>query len=202
MNKKITITILVLALIGVSIGLAVVEPWRRSGEIPGLAARPTGGDFILQGSHGEFRLIDYRDKVVVVYFGYTFCPDICPTNLALITQALNEMEADELNRVQPLFISVDPQRDTLDRLKAYVGYFHPRFLGITGTAEQVKSVAHAYGAAYAKVEKVSAGGYLVDHSSETYVIAPDGSLFTKLHHAAPPTDILKQIRLALSSQSR
>ncbi len=201
MAKKITIIGLLLFAVGASLGIIVSEFRPHDENVPRLSEQPIGGDFTLRDFRGDFRLSDYRGKVLVIYFGYTFCPDICPTNLALITQALNEMQPGELQRVQPVFISVDPDRDTTEKLKEYVAYFHPRFLGITGTEERVKSVADAYGVAYAKVKDASAGGYLVDHSSETYIIAPNGSLTARLHHATPPTEILLQIRRALGTDT-
>jgi protein SCO1/2 len=159
-----------------------------------LSEPPRGGDFTLDGPQGPFRLQDQRGKVVLVYFGYTFCPDICPTNLALITQALNAMTEEELHQVQGVFISVDPARDTLDRLATYTGYFHDAIVGITGTLDDIAPIAKQYGAAYRKIEGESQGGYLVDHSSNTYVIAPDGSLHTILPHGTPPQEILQVTR--------
>ncbi len=168
---------------------------------PGAAALqepPRGGDFALQASDGPFRLQEHRGKVVLVYFGYTFCPDICPSNLALMAQALNDLNGAELTRVQGVFISVDPARDTLDLLAAYTDHFHPAIVGVTGTPDEVAGIAARYGAAYHKVEGESQGGYLVDHSSNTYVIAPDGSLHAILPHATPPREILDLTRRLLA----
>ena len=159
---------------------------------------PRGGDFTLQTAQGPFRLQEQRGKVVLIYFGYTFCPDICPTNLALMAQALNAMSAEELERVQGVFISVDPARDTPDLLTAYADHFHPSIVGMTGTPDEIAAIAARYGAAYHKVEGESRGGYLVDHSSNTYVIAPDGSLHSALPHAAPPREILDLTRRLLA----
>ena len=89
-----------------------------------LAEVPKGGDFVLQGPGGRVSLSDFRGKVVLIYFGYTWCPDICPTNLSLFSRVLSELNPTELARIQPLFISVDPRRDTLPRLKEYTEYFH------------------------------------------------------------------------------
>jgi len=163
-----------------------------------LSEAPQGGDFTLDAASGPFDLKAQRGKVVLIYFGYTFCPDICPTNLMLMAQALNALDKDELARVQGVFISVDPERDTLDRLATYTKYFHPSIIGVTGKPEHIAKIAKQYGAVYRKVEDESRGGYLIDHSANTYVIAPDGSLHTILPHATPPEDILKVIRSLLS----
>ncbi|MBI4741688.1 MAG: SCO family protein, partial [Betaproteobacteria bacterium] len=113
-----------------------------------LAETPRGGDFTLQGAQGAVALQSYRGKVVLMYFGYTFCPDVCPTSLSLMAQAISGLEAGERERVQGIFISVDPGRDTPARLKEYAPFFHPSIVGISGSAEQLAAVARQYGASY------------------------------------------------------
>lgn len=164
-----------------------------------LSEAPQGGDFTLDAASGPFDLKAQRGKVVLIYFGYTFCPDICPTNLMLMAQALNALNKDELARVQGVFISVDPERDTLDKLAAYTKYFHPSIIGVTGKPDHIAQIAKQYGAVYRKVEDESRGGYLIDHSANTYIVAPDGSLHTILPHATPPEQIVKVIRSLLGS---
>ncbi len=186
------------------IALGLVLGWTVSRWLPGdntavsLSKAPRGGDFVLQAPQGPFRLQEQRGKVVLIYFGYTFCPDICPTNLALMAQALNALTETELARVQGVFISVDPQRDSLNLLAPYTNHFHSSIIGMTGEPDDVALVAAQYGAAYRQVEGESQGGYLVDHSSNTYVIAPDGSLHATLPHAAPPQEILEVTRRLLA----
>jgi len=157
-------------------------------------AGPTGGDFTLESVQGKVSLSDYRGKVVLLYFGYTWCPDVCPTSLSMLAQALTEMSDAELKQVQGIFVSVDPARDTPERLAEYTDYFHPKIIGVTGSKKRVAEVAEQYGVAYRKVESESATGYLVDHSSFTYVIGPDGELATRLSHGTPPQEILKAVR--------
>lgn len=169
------------------------------GSIP-LASAPTGGDFTLQSANGPVSLHDFHGKVVLVYFGYTFCPDICPTSLAFTSQALNALNKEELARTQGLFISVDPERDTLEKLKEYGAFFHPSILGLTGTPEIIAATAHLYGASYRKQDTGSAGGYVVDHSSSTYVIDPNGKLVATLPHGTAPADVVKAIRAAMKNQ--
>ena len=179
---------------GLLVGWVVAE--RVPGKMPSLALSepPRGGDFTLAAPSGAFRLEDQRGKVVLIYIGYSFCPDVCPTNLALMTQALNAMTDEELARVQGVFISVDPERDTLERLETYTGYFHDAIVGVTGEPAELAGIAGRYGAAYRRIEGESAGGYLIDHSSNTYVIAPDGSLHDILPHAVAPQQILDVTR--------
>lgn len=156
-----------------------------------------GGDFTLQSASGPVTLHDLKGKAVLLYFGYTSCPDICPTSLGFTSQALAALDKAELDKVQMLFITVDPERDTLDKLKAYTAYFHPNIMGLSGTPEAIAKAAKLYGVGYARQNTGSAGGYAVDHSAHIYVIAPDGSLFKTLDHGTPPAQVVETIRAAL-----
>ncbi|HYN79400.1 MAG TPA: SCO family protein [Lamprocystis sp. (in: g-proteobacteria)] len=164
-----------------------------------LAATPTGGDFRLDSAAGTLDLADLRGKVVLIYFGYTSCPDICPTNLAMIAGALRQLTPDELSQVQVLFISVDPERDDPERLAGYAPYFHPNIRGVTGTPEQIATAARLYGAAYRRsAASESAMGYTVDHSASTYLVDPQGRLARTLDHATPSPAITAAIRALLT----
>jgi protein SCO1 len=159
-----------------------------------LATAPTGGDFTLDGAQGAVSLHDFKGKVVVLYFGYTYCPDICPTSLSILAQALGSLSPTELARVQPIFVSVDPQRDTVARLAEYAVFFHPSILGLTGTPQRLKEIADRYGVAYAMHGDTSGGSYTVDHSALTYLIDPDGKLVASLPHGTPAGQLLTEIR--------
>lgn len=164
-----------------------------------MAALPPGGDFTLQSSTGPVSLKDYRGKVVLVYFGYTYCPDICPTALAATADGLKQLTAEELTRVAMLFISVDPERDSPARLKDYVEFFHPNIVGVTGSSESLAEIAKRYGVFYARQKVETAGdGYVVDHTSDTYVVGPDGRLLSKISHASPPDQVAAEIRKRLN----
>ena len=166
----------------------------------GLAAEPAGGDFTLQSWRGPVALSDFRGKVVLIYFGYTWCPDICPTNLAILSLALKQLDAAERARVQVLFVSVDPARDTVERLRTYSAYFDPSILGVTGSEEAVADAAARYGAAYRRSDdEASAMGYMVDHSSYTYVVDPSGRLVDTLGHATPAERVVEVIRAHLAA---
>ena len=160
-----------------------------------LAARPSGGDFELISSGGPVSLSDLEGQVVLLYFGYTACPDICPTNLAIMALALRELDQDELDQVQVLFVSVDPERDTPARVAEYASYFHPSMVGLTGSPQALAAAAKRYGAAYQRSDLGdSAMGYMVDHSAYTYVIDPSGRLVEVLDHATPAGDIVEVLR--------
>jgi protein SCO1/2 len=138
---------------------------------------PVGGPFELTDHTGKPRTnSDFRGKLMLVYFGFTYCPDICPTDLQAIGLALDKLGADGDN-VQPLFITVDPERDTAQHLAEYVPMFHPRLIGLTGSAEAIRKAADAYKVYYAKVDpgKESDGYYTVDHTAFIYLMDRDGN---------------------------
>ena len=143
-----------------------------------------GGPFNLVDQNGKPRSDrDFRGRFLLIYFGYTTCPDICPTNLQIMADAL-DLLGDKAARVQPLFITVDPARDTAERLKDYVGQFHPRLIGLTGSEAQVAAVAKAYRVHRSKVVLADAApeDYLVNHSSITFLMGPVGSFVTLFPH--------------------
>ena len=158
-----------------------------------------GGDFTLQSASGPVSLKDYRGKLVLLYFGYTYCPDICPTSLAATAAGLKLLKPEELARVAMIFISVDPKRDTPARLAEYAEFFHPAIVGVTGTPESIAEIAKRYGVFYAeqKVE-TAGGGYVVDHSADTFIVAVDGQLAGKMVHATPPDQVVVAIRKYLN----
>ncbi|MEL0585918.1 MAG: SCO family protein [Candidatus Thiodiazotropha sp. (ex. Lucinoma kazani)] len=168
-------------------------------EILDLNGAELGGDFTLHSSQGEFSLEQLRGKVVLLYFGYTKCPDVCPTSLAFLTQALNELSDDELKTVQGVFISVDPKRDNFQVLDDYVSYFHPNLMGVTGNDIEIAKVAKLYGAQYYEVAlEGSAFGYAVNHSAVTYMITPEGELRFVFPHQTPSSVILEAIQYVLA----
>lgn len=163
--------------------------------IPPLKA-PSGGDFTLQSLSGPVSTEAFRGKVIMLYFGYTQCPDVCPTSLSLMTQALNELDAPELERIVGLFVSVDPKRDNVARLAEYVGYFHPNFIGATGSPEAVAGAAERYGAQYGFTDTSdSAMGYIVNHSAAIYLIDQAGVLRFVFPHETSPETMLGAIRM-------
>jgi cytochrome oxidase Cu insertion factor (SCO1/SenC/PrrC family) len=166
------------------LALALAGPARAQEPDPARAARlmddlmwsrgHVGGPFELTDQNGDRRTdADFRGKLLIVFFGYTTCPDICPTELMQIGLALDKLgkAADE---VQPLFISVDPERDTPGVLAQYVTMFHPRLIGLTGTPEQVKAVADSYKAYYAKYLPPDGAVYLIDHTGFVYLMGRAG----------------------------
>lgn len=184
----------------VGVALAALEDTAVQDEVPETMEAPPGGDFALISYKGPVSLRDFRGKVVMLFFGYTKCPDVCPTSLAFMTAALNGLEEPELKSVQPIFISVDPQRDRPERLKEYVEYFHPDYLGLTGPEEKIAEVSKLYGARYYQVElEGSAFGYSVNHSAAVYLIDQDGTLRFVFPHQTPSSVMLEAIRYLLAN---
>ncbi|XP_008153653.2 protein SCO2 homolog, mitochondrial [Eptesicus fuscus] len=143
------------------------------------------GDFSLLDHRGQARCkADFRGQWVLMYFGFTHCPDICPDELEKLVQVVRQLEAQpNLPPVQPIFITVDPARDDVAAMARYVQDFHPRLLGLTGSAEQVAQVSHSYRVYYNAGPKDEDQDYIVDHSIAIYLLNPDG-LFTDYYGRA------------------
>jgi cytochrome oxidase Cu insertion factor (SCO1/SenC/PrrC family) len=158
-----------------------------------------GGPFSLTDQNGNpVTEAAFTGKLMLVYFGYTFCPDVCPTALTEMGMAIEAL-GPAGDKVAPVFITVDPARDTPEHLKEYLSYFHPRFVGLTGTAEQVAAAAKAYRVYYAKAKTGAASAsdaldYLVDHTSIIYLMAPEGSLKAHFPHGIGADAMAKKIR--------
>jgi len=133
-----------------------------------------GGPFTLEDQFGKRRsLADFRGKPVLLYFGYTFCPDICPTDLAAMAQAIRTLDAAG-KLLQPIFITLDPERDTREILRNYAVAFHPRFVALRGSEEEVRRVAAAYKIYFEKVRPPGSSVYLIDHMAFVFLLDRDG----------------------------
>lgn len=158
-----------------------------------------GGPFELTNHRGETVTdADFRGRFMLVFFGYGHCPDICPLELSNMVTALDLMR-EKAAAVQPIFITVDPMRDTAEFLSDYVQHFHPQMVGLTGTEEQIKDIAKAYRVFYAKApprnpaEAESEEDYLVDHSTFVYLMGPDGNYVSMFRHKTDPAEMAKTL---------
>jgi len=173
-------------LFALAAGLALIAAglvWYVAMELPGqptsgqISYSAIGGPFVLTDQNGRTRSDhDFGGRFVLLYFGYSYCPDVCPTTLQDMADALAKL-GPEGRRVVPVFITVDPERDTPAVLKKYVGAFGPSFVGLTGSLADITRVAHAYRVYFAK-HPAPGGGYSVDHSGTIYLLGPDGKLVT------------------------
>lgn len=193
--------IALLLIIAACTGAYVSYQYQTPAKIPSkYAGANIGGDFVLASADGPVSLAEMRGKVVVLFFGFTSCPDICPTSLAVMRQALDKLSEKDLQRVAGLFISVDPERDSLEHLKAYTAFFSDSIIGATGTQAQIDGVVKQYGAYYSLVPLVnSALGYTVDHSTRIYLIGTDGKLADLLAHDSDPEDLASKIKQLIGS---
>ena len=160
----------------------------QSAESDRACPDPICSDFTLVDGTGKTVTDeDFRGQYMLVYFGYTFCPDVCPTSLSIVGDALDRLSADELAKLTPVFITVDPERDTAEVVGSYAVNFHEKLIGLTGTPEQIKAAAKGFRAYYAKTNADDPdGNYLMDHSSFTYLIGPDGRYITHFNHGTAP----------------
>lgn len=162
-----------------------------------LAGARIGGPFTLTNQDGR-RVTekDYAGKYRIVYFGYSYCPDVCPVDLQLLMQGLRLFERQDAAaaaKVQPIFITVDPARDTAAVLKTYVAAFHPRLVGLTGSEEEIAAAAKAYAVYYRKAENAGASEYLMDHSRQTYLMGPDGEPIALLPQDETPQAVAAEL---------
>ena len=157
-----------------------------------------GGPFTLVGRDGK-TVTDraFRGKYMLVFFGFTHCPDICPAELQVIAQGLDKL-GDKGKKVVPVFITLDPERDTPQAMAEYVKSFGPNFVGLTGSPEAIAAVAKAYRVAYARVEnKESAGEYSVDHSALVYLMDPEGRYVTHFSYGTGADELAEKLNKIL-----
>ena len=198
MNRMRNLLIGVLAFLVIA-GAMLFLMWPGSDRsLPSIAI---GGPFTLEQSDGSpVTEKTYRDKWQLVYFGYTLCPDACPTALNEIAGALAQL-GPLAAKVQPIFITVDPARDTTKVMGEYVKAFDPRIVGLTGTPEQIAAAARAYRVYYAKVEEKDApDGYLMDHSSVIYVMRPgDGRFVATFTHENTADEMAERLKKLIAN---
>lgn len=159
---------------------------------------PAAPEIELARANGSsFQLSETRGKVVLLFFGYTSCPDVCPTTLAELTQALERLGPENAQQVQVLFITVDPQRDTPERVQEYVDHFNPDFIGLSGTESELATVWRNYGVFRENVEGTSAAGYLVNHTARVTLIDQAGNMRVSFAFDTPVDDIVHDLKLFL-----
>jgi len=157
-----------------------------------------GRDFALTDQNGKPRtLADFQGKVVIMFFGYTQCPDVCPTTMAEMAEVMKQL-GPQADQVQVLFVTVDPERDTQQLLAQYVPAFDPRFLGLYGTPAQTAAVAKEFKVLYSKVPGSTPGSYSMDHSAASYVFDRQGKLRLLIRPGQGPAPIVHDIKLLLS----
>jgi cytochrome oxidase Cu insertion factor (SCO1/SenC/PrrC family) len=158
-----------------------------------------GGPFSLIDQNGK-RVTDqdFRGKYMLIFFGYTYCPDVCPSELQVMSAALDEL-GPEADKIQPIFITIDPARDTPETLKVYVSNFHPRLIGLTGSEADIALVAKAYRVYYAKAKGTEdKADYLMDHGTILYLMGPDGKFVKHFTYGTEAKGLAEALRQAIS----
>jgi protein SCO1/2 len=188
------------ALIVLALLLAILAGgllWYVSDRIPaapssGMGTADIGGPFALTDQNGTRRTDrDFHGRFVLLYFGYRFCPDVCPTTLGVIAETLAKL-GPRARRFVPVFVTIDPERDTPAALKKYLAAFGPDFVGLTGSPADITKVAHEYRVYFAK-HKLEGGNYALDHSSVIYLLGPDGKLVKFYDEAVTPDQLAKDL---------
>ena len=168
--------------------------------LPNFGSRTPGGAFTLTDHNGKpFTEQDLAGQPSLIYFGYTFCPDICPTHLSTMMLALEELDANGV-AIRPIFITIDPERDDVAHLHGYVTHFSDRMVGLTGTPEQVAAAAAAYGASYRKLVAEGDADYQMHHSALSYLMGVDGKFLTTLSPDLTPEAMAKKIKATLAEK--
>ncbi len=186
-----------LALVAAALALSACGPPSPAFKGSDVTGSAFGRDFALVDFDGKPRtLADYRGKAVVLFFGYTQCPDVCPTTLSTLAEAMKLLGPDA-DRVQALFVTVDPERDTAELLKEYVPAFDPRFVGLRGDAAQIEAVAKEFRIIFQKVPGRTPETYTVDHSAGIFVFDPAGRLRVYEGHGQPPDVLAHDLRALL-----
>lgn len=186
-----------LALVAAALALSACGPQSPAFKGSDVTGSAFGRDFALVDFDGRPRtLADYRGKAVVLFFGYTQCPDVCPTTLSTLAEAMKQLGPDA-DRVQALFVTVDPERDTAALLKEYVPAFDPRFVGLRGDAAQIEAVAKEFRIIFQKVPGRTPETYTVDHSAGIFVFDPAGRLRVYEGHGQPPDVLAHDLRALL-----
>ena len=173
--------------------------WHESESVPQLGRTVStgsiavGGPYQLIDQNGHPRgSADFRGKYVLIYFGYSFCPDVCPTTLGVMSDALDKLGING-DRIMPVFITIDPERDTPAILKQYMASFGPRFVGLTGSLAAIAAVEKEY-RVYAKKQPLPGGAYGMDHSSVIYLMGPDGKLVSYYDELISSADLAKDLK--------
>ena len=196
------VAIAIAALLGLGIG-SLAWYLTPAGERAVAGDATIGGPFDLVAPDGRrVTDADFADRIMVVYFGYTYCPDICPLGLQTITAAIDQLEPNERAAVVPVFISIDPARDTPEAMGEYAGLFGDDLVALTGTQAEIDEVARAYRVYHAKVPAESGDGdaYLMDHSAFMYVMGPDGEYLSHFGPKATADEVAAGLREALNGE--
>jgi len=195
-SKKKSVLPALGGVIAILVILAVGLFWRADKVLPTDSATVGGAFTLVDGNGKTVTDADYRGKMLLIYFGYTFCPDICPTTLGTVARAFDQLSPEQRSQFLPIFITVDPERDTADQMAQYVGNYMPELIGLTGSPEQIQKVMLEY-RVYARKANDNSPNYTVDHSSVLYLVGRDGKFIKPFSGSIAPGDLAAGLKKAL-----
>jgi protein SCO1/2 len=198
--KIVTVVAIVIAIVALYFMMTVAAPTKPlAGQGASVGKADIGGEFTLIDQDGQpFGSEQLKGKPSLIYFGFTFCPDICPTSLQKLTSVMDTLDRYKID-VTPVFITIDPQRDTSASLKVYLAHFHKKFMGLTGSPEAIKKVADEFKVYYAIApgSDPQQADYLLDHTSLVYLMDKNGEYLAHFHLESSPEEIVEYIRINL-----
>lgn len=200
-SKRTALLAALTLVIAAAIGFVSWRATEAPHAVEGSGTALVGGPFELTNQDGKrVTDADFRGRYMLVFFGYTYCPDVCPTTLQLMTQALEKLGPRAAN-IQPVFITIDPERDTPEVMKSYVSNFGAGLVGLTGSSEDIAKVARAYRVYFQKAQGGDAKTYLMDHSSIIYLMGPDGRFVKHFTYTTDVDKLATEISAAAGSSS-
>ncbi len=188
--------ILLVLIVAVSLTILFNKPPSFRGTLYGEPLPPAPEFSLTEANGATFRMSAQRGKIVMLFFGYTSCPDVCPTTLVELKQVVEKLGKDG-ERVQVVFVSVDPKRDTPERIQAYASQFNPTFLGLSGSMDELSPIWDAYSIWREEVESDSAAGVIVNHTARLFLVDPQGNLRLSYAYGTPIEDIVYDVKLLL-----
>ncbi|MDE1463071.1 SCO family protein [Spartinivicinus poritis] len=197
--KSFAILFVSLALVMLS-GCSPTEPATASNN--SLALGKLAPDFTLQSSQGPISLTDFKGKGVVLFFGYTNCPDVCPTGLSTLTQALKQLPKTTQQQLQPIFITLDPTVDTPTRLAEYLHYFHPNLIGLSSNQQTLKQVTQAYHVTYKRQPQPNSEFDFIQHTAYFYLISSTGKLNQYLPHQSSIENLKQALTMLVKTKQK
>ncbi|HAZ80692.1 MAG TPA: SCO family protein [Porticoccaceae bacterium] len=192
-RKALPWTMLLAVLAAVSLGVVMSSGSKGNTSI--VTSSELGGDFSLRNIDGKVTLSDYQGKVVVVYFGFLSCPEVCPTSMSVLKRSLEILTPSQLEKTQAIMVSIDPQRDGFQDLADFTRYYHDNIIGVTGSVDEIQHIAEQYGAFFEITESESVeSAYAYRHSSRYYVINQSGKLVQAMRHSTTPNELAARIK--------
>lgn len=201
MNRNLVAVFLTIGALVGALGYGVYQVWFAPPAFAGERVEPAGPapDFTLESDHGPVSLGEFKGKYVLLYFGYSYCPDVCPTTLSDMKRVKAALDP-EGSLIQGIYVSVDPRRDTPARMGEFARFYHPSFIGLSGSMESVQQAADAYQIVFRYNDAESSTNYTVDHTSRITVIDPDGNLRLYWNHGITAQEMTADLRQLMKMQ--